>query len=47
MTFIEILEAIDTAAAKVVNKMIFGLKDSLGEEEFRDCIEGLERLYEE
>lgn len=42
-----LLEAIDTAAAKVVNKMIFGLKDSLGEEEFRDCIEGLERLYEE
>ncbi|MGN0158995.1 MAG: glutamyl-tRNA reductase [Brotaphodocola sp.] len=43
----DLLAAIDTAAAKVVNKMIFGLKDSLAQEEFRNCVEGLEKLYGE
>lgn len=42
-----LLIAIDTAAAKVVNKMIFGLRDSLEQEEFKNCVEGLERLYGE
>ncbi|MGN0335116.1 MAG: glutamyl-tRNA reductase [Lachnospiraceae bacterium] len=42
-----LLDAIDTAAAKVVNKMIFGLRSSLETEEFKNCVEGLERLYEE
>ena len=41
-----LLQAIDTAAAKVVNKMMFGLKDSLEEKEFLNCVEGLEKLYE-
>ena len=42
-----LLNAIDTAAGKVVNKMMFGLKDFMKEEEFINCVEGLEKLYEE
>lgn len=42
-----LLNAIDTAAEKVVNKMIFGLRDSLEQEAFKSCVEGLERLYRE
>ena len=42
-----LLEVIDAAAEKVVNKMIFGLRDCLEEEEFRSCVEGLEKLYEQ
>lgn len=42
-----LLQAIDTAAAKVVNKMMFGLKDFLEEKEFLNCVEGLEKLYED
>lgn len=42
-----LLNAIDTAAGKVVNKMMFGLRASLEEQEFINCVEGLERLYEE
>ncbi|MDE6906630.1 MAG: glutamyl-tRNA reductase, partial [Lachnospiraceae bacterium] len=38
----KLLNAIDTAAAKVVNKMIFGLSDSLEQEAFKNCVEGLE-----
>lgn len=41
-----LLRAIDTAAGKVVNKMIFGLRDSLKQEVFLDCVEGLEKIYE-
>ena len=40
-----LLRAIDTAAGKVVNKMIFGLRDSLEQEAFLDCVEGLEKIY--
>ena len=43
----KLLNAIDTAAAKVVNKMIFGLRDSLEQEAFKNCVEGLEQLYRE
>ena len=42
-----LLKAIDTAAGKVVNKMIFGLRDSLVQETFAACVEGLEKLYED
>ncbi len=42
-----LLNAIDTAAGKVDNKMMFGLKDFMKEEEFINCVEGLEKLYEE
>ena len=38
---------IDTAAGKVVNKMIFGLRDALEQEAFLECVAGLEKLYEE
>lgn len=41
-----LLRAIDTATGKVVNKMIFGLRDSLEQEAFLDCVEGLEKIYE-
>ena len=39
--------AIRTSAGKVVNKMIFGLRDALEKDAFRDCVEGLEKVYEE
>ena len=41
-----LLRAIDKDAGKVVNKMIFGLRDSLEQEAFLDCVEGLEKIYE-
>lgn len=40
-------QAIDAAAGKVVTKMIFGLRDTLEKEAFADCVEGLEKLYEQ
>lgn len=43
----ELRKAIESAAGKVVNKMMFGLRDSLEKETFLECVEGLEKLYEE
>lgn len=43
----KLLECIDTAAAKVVNKMIFGLRQSLEQDAFAECVAGLEKLYDE
>ena len=43
----ELLKSIDTAAGKVVTKMIFGLRDALEKDVFAECVEGLEKLYEE
>ena len=43
----KLLETIDTAAGKVVNKMIFGLRDTLEKEAFLECVAGLEKLYDE
>lgn len=43
----KLLEAVDTAAGKVVNKLIFGLRDCLNQETFLKCVAGLEKLYEE
>ena len=40
-------EAVAEAAGKVVNKLIFGLRDSLNTEAFLECVTGLEKLYEE
>lgn len=37
---------IDLAVAKVVNKMMFGLRDTVSQKAFRECVEGLEKLYE-
>ncbi len=39
--------SIRSSAGKVVNKMIFGLRDALEKDAFRDCVEGLEKVYEE
>ena len=38
---------IDTAVSKVVNKMMFGLRDTVSQRTFRECVEGLEKVYEE
>lgn len=43
----KLLKAIDTAAGKVVNKMIFGLRDSLEQDAFMECVAGLEKVYED
>ncbi|MDO4519230.1 MAG: glutamyl-tRNA reductase [Eubacteriales bacterium] len=40
-------KSINDAAGKIVNKLIFGLRDSLKPEAFLDCVEGLEKLYED
>lgn len=42
-----LLKAVDAAAGKVVNKLIFGLRDSLNQEAFLECVAGLEKIYEE
>ncbi len=44
---VELEQAIDRAAGKVVTKMMFGLRDALEKEAFADCVEGLEKLYEQ
>lgn len=38
-------EAIECSAAKVVGKLLFGIRDKVGVKEFEACIEGLEKLY--
>lgn len=38
---------IDAAVEKTVNKMLFGLRDQVGQETLRECLEGLEKVYEE
>lgn len=38
---------IETAAVKAVNKMLFGLRDSVSRKAFRECLEGLEKVYAE
>lgn len=43
----KLLTAVDTAAGKVVNKLIFGLRDNLNQDAFLECVAGLERVYEE
>lgn len=43
----KLLSTIDTAAGKVINKMVFGLKDFLNQEAFLECVAGLEKLYED
>lgn len=41
-----LLETVDTAAGKVVAKLIFGLRDRLDQQTFLECVEGLEKIYE-
>lgn len=38
--------AIENATEKVLNRTLFGLKDTLSQDVFRACIEGLERIYQ-
>ena len=42
----KLLKSIDTAAGKVVGKMMFGLRDFLEKDSFLECMDGLEKLYE-
>lgn len=42
-----IMHAVESAAAKVAGKVLFGIRDQVGMQELSDCIDGLERLYEE
>ena len=43
----KLVQAVDLAAGKVVNKLIFGLRDSLNQDAFLECVAGLEKIYEE
>lgn len=43
----KLTKAVDMAAGKVVSKLIFGLRDSLNQEAFLECVSGLEKIYEE
>lgn len=38
-------ESLDMAMGKVVTKMLFGLRDIVSEETFRECVEGLKKVY--
>jgi len=40
------IELLDFAVGKVVNRMIFGIRDSVEQKAFSDCIGGLEKMYE-
>ena len=42
-----IMQAVESAAAKVTGKLLFGIRDTVGAREFEDCITGLEKLYDE
>ena len=42
----ELLKNVEQAAEKSVNKMLFGLRDTVCPETFEECIEGLEKTYE-
>lgn len=42
----KLLNALDSAAGKVVSKLIFGLRDSLNQDAFRECVAGLEAVYD-
>lgn len=42
----ELMSAVDKAMEKVVNKMLFGLRDSMNEKAFLECVAGLEKTYE-
>lgn len=43
----EVWNIISNSAGKVVTKLIFGLRDYLDKDTFLDCMEGLEKVYEE
>ena len=39
-------EEIQSAAVRAVNKMLFGLRDNVDAGTFRECLDGLEKVYE-
>lgn len=41
----ELTETIEEAAGKVVGKLMFGLRDYMGSESFRECLEALSQVY--
>ena len=43
----KLLKNIDTAAGKVVGKMIFGMRDAMGREAFLQSVESMEQVYDE
>ena len=43
----KLINAVDTAMGKVINKMLFALRDSVNEKAFLECVAGLEKIYEE
>ncbi len=42
----DLQKSIDTAAGKVVGKMIYGLRDTMEKDVFLECVEGMGRVYE-
>ena len=42
----KLINAVDTAMGKVINKMLFALRDSVNEKAFLECVVGLEKTYE-
>ena len=42
----KLMNAVDTAMGKVVNKMLFALRDNMNEKAFLECVAGLEKTYE-
>ncbi len=42
----DLQKSIDTAAGKVVGKMIYGLRDTIEKDVFLECVEGMGRVYE-
>ena len=43
----EIRDAVEAASSKVINKMLFGLRDSMELSAFHNCLEHLKTLFEE
>lgn len=41
----DLQKSIDTAAGKVVGKMIYGLRDTMDKDIFLECVEGMGRVY--
>ena len=42
----KLMQAVDYAMEKFVNKMLFGMRDSMNEKAFMECVAGLEKTYE-
>ena len=43
----KLIADINTAVSKSINKMMFGLRDQVSCQTLRECVEGLEKVYEE